>query len=273
LQDLRLSPDQTRAAVVNFEETPTGTLFVYDVKTGVKTRLTFQENVWFVAWSPDGTKIAYSTQKLGSDSTELYLKRTDGAGERELLLSSGNIDHPTDWSRDRKYLVFNRGQVGSQRIWILRMFGDRKPFPLFPDAAYEHNDARVSPNGKWIAYWTSESGVGEIYITSFPKAVGKWQVGSGAVVPAALWRGDGKELYFVTLEGSLMAASIKESAGSITVEGVHRLSRSPFLAGPVHTVYDVDSEDGQRFIGATAPDTSSVPLNVITNWTSELKKK
>jgi Tol biopolymer transport system component len=272
LQDLRLSPDQSRAAVVKFEGT-TGTLFVYDLKTGGKTRLTFQDNVWFVAWSPDGTRIAYSAQKLGADNTELLLKRTDGAGERELLFSSGNIDHPTDWTRDGKYMVFNRGQVGSQRMWILPMFGDRKPFPLFPDATYDHNDGRISPDGKWIAYWSAESGPGEIYITSFPKGIGKWQVGSGAVVPAALWRADGKELYFVTLEGSLMVASIRESAGSITVEGVHRLSRSPFLAGLTHTVYDVDPKDGQRFIGSTAPDTSSLPLNVITNWTSELKKK
>ena len=273
LQDLRLSPDQSRAAVVNFEGAPTGTLFVYDLKTGGKTRLTFQENVWFLTWSPDGTKIAYSTQKLGADNTELYLKRTNGAGERELLPSSGNIDHPSDWPRDGKYLVFNRGQVGSQRIWTLPMFGDRKPFPLFPGATYDHNDGRISPDGKWIAYRTAESGPGEIYITSFPKGVGKWQVGSGAVVPAALWRADGKELYFVTLEGSLMVASIRASAGSITVEGVHRLSRSPFLAGLVHTIYDVDPKDGQRFIGSTAPDTSSLPLNVITSWTSELKRK
>jgi len=273
LQDLRLSPDQSRVAVVKFEGTPTAELFVYDLKTGGKTKLTFQENVWFIAWSPDGTRIAYSAQRLGADNTELYLKRTDGAGERELLLSSGNIDHPSDWSRDSKYIVFNRGQVGSQRIWTVPMFGDRKPFPLFPDATYDHNDGRISPSGKWIAYWSAESGPGEFYITSFPKGVGKWQVGSGAAIPPALWRADGRELYFVTLEGSLMVASIRESAGSITVDGVHQLSRSPFLAGLVHTIYDVDPKDGQRFIGSTAPDTSSLPLNVITNWTSELKKK
>jgi hypothetical protein len=273
LQDLRLSPDQNRAAVVNLEGTPTGTLFVYDLKTGGKTRLTFRDNVWYIVWSPDGTRIVYSAQKLDADNTELYSKRTDGAGERELLLSSGNSDHPTDWTRDGKYIVFNRGQVGSGRIWLLPMFGDRKPFPLFPNATYDHGDGRISPDGKWIAYWSAEAGPGQIYITSFPNGIGKWQIGSDAVVPAALWRADGKELYFVTLEGSLMVASIRESAGSITVEGVHRLSRSPFLAGLVHTVYDVDPKDGQRFIGSTAPDTRSLPLNVVTNWTAELKRK
>jgi hypothetical protein len=131
LSDLRLSPDGTRAAVVNFEGGPTPDVSVYDLKTGARTRLTFKENAWFIAWSPDGTKIAYSAQKLGQESTDVYLKRADGAGERELLLSSGNIDHPSDWTRDARYIVFNRGPAGSQRIWILPMFGDRKPFPLF----------------------------------------------------------------------------------------------------------------------------------------------
>jgi len=273
LSDLRLSPDGTRAAVVNFEGGPTPDVSVYDLKTGARTRLTFKENAWFIAWSPDGTKIAYSAQKLGQESTDVYLKRADGAGERELLLSSGNIDHPSDWTRDGRYIVFNRGPAGSQRIWILPMFGDRKPFPLFPNATYDHYEGRVSANGKWIVYSSAESGPGEIYVTSFPKGIGKWQIGSGAVVPAAHWLGDGKELYFVTLEGSLMAASIQESAGSITVAGVRRLGRSPFLTGPLLTIFDVDAKNGQRFIGSTAPDTSSLPLNIITNWTAELKKK
>jgi Tol biopolymer transport system component len=273
LFDLRLSPDGTRAAVVSFEGGPTPDVSVYDLKTGARTRLTFKENAWFIAWSPDGSRIAYSAQNLGSENTNIYLKRTDGAGERELLLSSGNIDHPSDWTRDGKYIVFSRGQVGAQRIWIHPMFGDRKPFPLFPNATYDHYEGRVSPNGKWLAYNSAESGPGEIYVTSFPKGIGKWQIGSGAVVPPVHWRADGKQLYFVTLEGSLMAASIQESAGSITVEGVRRLGRSPFLTGPVLAIFDVDAKEGQRFIGSTAPDTSSLPLNVITNWTAEVKKK
>jgi eukaryotic-like serine/threonine-protein kinase len=273
LFDLRLSPDGTRAAVVSFEGGPTPDVSVYALKSGARTRLTFKENAWYIAWSPDGTKIAYSAQMFSKAGADVYLKRADGAEERELLLSSGNLDHPSDWTRDGRYLVFSRGPAGSRRIWILPMFGDRKPFPLFPNATYDHSEGRVSPDGKWIAYVSAEFGPGEIYVTSFPNGIGKWQIGSGAVVPAAKWRADGKELYFVTLEGSLMVASIQESAGSITVEGVRRLGRSPFLTGPVLAIFDVDAKEGQRFIGSTAPDTSSLPLNVITNWTAELKKK
>lgn len=188
------------------------------------------------------------------------------------LTDAAWLDHPTDWTRDGQYIVFNRGPLGSQQIWILPMFGDRKPFPLFPNATYHHYDARVSPNGKWLAYASRESGPAAITVTSFPGGLGKWQIRSSTVTSTGLWRADGKELYFVTVDGDLMAASIQESAGSIMVEGVRRLRRSPFLTGRVRTVFDVDPKDGQRFIGSTAPDTTSLPLNVITNWTAKLKK-
>jgi Tol biopolymer transport system component len=275
LQDLRLSPDQARAAVVSFEG-PLADAYVCDLKTGARTRLTFGSRegaVWFLAWSPDGRRVVYSAEKADTENTDLYLKRSDGAGERELLLSSGNIDHPTDWTRDGQYIVINRGRIGSQRIWILPTFGDRKAFPLFQNASYDHSDGRVSPDGKWIAYQSAESGPGEVFVTSFPKGIGKWQVSTGGTIPAASWRGDGKELYFSTLDGNLMAASIQESDGSITIEKVHPLFRSPFLTGLVHSMYDVDPKDGQRFLGSAAPDTSALPLNVITNWTAEVKKK
>jgi len=271
LQDLRLSPDGTRAAVVTFEG-PVGYAYVCDLRTGARTRLTFGEGAWFLAWSPDGRKVVYSSEH-GTGNTELYLKRADGSGERELLLSSGNIDHPTDWTRDGQYVVINRGQLGSERIWLVPMFGDRKAFPLFPNAASENGEGRVSPDGKWMAYLSVESGLGEVYVTSFPKGIGKWQISTGGVLPAAVWRADGRELYFVTLEGNLMVASILESAGSITVQGVRPLFRSPFVSGLVLTIFDVDPKGSQRFIGSAAPDTSTLPLNVITNWTAEPKKK
>ena len=182
--DLRLSPDQTRAVVADFGGGATGALSIYDLKTGSRTRLTFQESVWFAAWSPDGKRIVYSAEKAAENATTLYVRRVDGTGERELMLSSGNMDHPTDWSRDGQYIVFNRGLQGAQQVWVLPLFGDRKPYPLFADAKYDHMDARISPNGKWISYVSSEAGPREVYVTSFPKSTGKWQVGSGYVCRA-----------------------------------------------------------------------------------------
>jgi Tol biopolymer transport system component len=270
-QDLRLSPDGTQAAIVT-SEGPAGSVYICDLKAGGQTRLTFSNEVgWYAVWSPDGKRVAYSAQNPGEDKTSIYVKRADGGGERELLLSSGYADHPTDWTRDGKYLVINRGPIAAQRVWIVPLFGDRKPFALYPNANYDHFDGRVSPDGKWIVYMSSESGPQELYITSFPNAVGKWQVSAGGVSSPGLWRADSGELYFVSVGGNLMVASIHASAESITLSNVHALFRSPFLNNQTKTVVDVDPKDAQRFIGSAAPDTNSLPINVITNWKEALK--
>jgi Tol biopolymer transport system component len=272
LQDIRISPDGNRVAYVSFDGA-SGNVYVSDFKTGARTRLSYEGSAWFVAWSPDGTKLAYSTQPTGANETRISIKRTDGAGDPEVLLSTGQFDHPSDWTRDGRYLIFNRGQIGSQRVWILPLFGDRKPFPLFPNATYDHADGRVSPNGKWISYYSAESGRSEVYITSFPNGIGRWQVSTTSIIPPPIWRSDGKELFFVALDGNIMSAEIRENPNSITIEKVRPLLRSPFVAGVLHTIYDLDPRGGQRLIGAAAPDTSNLPLNILTNWSAELKKK
>ena len=272
LKDLRLSPDGTRV-VANFAEGPTNDLSVCDFKGGTRTRLTFGENIWSVAWSPDGRRVVYSAEKAGTGGkTEVYLKSPNGSEERELLLSSGNIDHPTDWTRDGRYIVIHRGEIGSRRIWAVPLVGDRKAFPIFPNAAYDHFDGRTSADGKWIAYQSAESGHLQLYVTSFPGGIGKWQISTEAAASAPVWREDGKELYFVTQAGNLMVASVQEFAGSIAIGDVRPLFWSPFLTSTLGIPFDVDPKDGQRFIGSAAPDTTSLPLNVITNWTAKLKK-
>jgi Tol biopolymer transport system component len=147
------------------------------------------------------SRVAYSVQKAGTKYADLFVKRGDGAGERELLLSSDNVNHPTDWTRNGQYIVLNCGDLSAQRIWILPMFGDRKPFPLFPNGTFDHFDGRVSPDGKWIAYMSRESDNLQLYVTSFPKGVGKWQISSETTQPAPAWRGDGKEIYFASSAG------------------------------------------------------------------------
>ena len=111
-------------------------------------------------------------------------------------------------------------------------------------------------------------------MTSFPDAAGKWQVSLGERGGGiARWRADGKELYFIGEDGNMMAASIDQTGGSLRINGIHPLFSNPFGNGRLHAIFDAADKDGQRFIGSIAPDTSSLPLNVLTNWTGELKKK
>ncbi len=274
LVDLRLSPDGSHVVAVPYEG-PVGYVYAASLKTGAGTRLTFGGTgvgAWYAALSPDGSRVVYSVQPGDSDSTELYIKRTDGSGEAERLLASGYIDHPTDWTRDGRYIIFNRGPGGTQQIWIMPLFGDRKPFRLLPHATDDHSDGVVSPDGKWIAYLGSETGQSLAYITSFPDGNGRWQVSANSGNPPLAWRGDGKELYFVSLDGNMMAASIVESGGSIIVRDVKPLFRSPFVASVMRVIFDVDPS-GQKFLGNAAPDTSSLPLNVLTNWPAQLKNQ
>lgn len=273
LDELRMAPDWKRAAVA-VSKGPVGDVFIYDLKTGTRTRLTYGEYVLSIVWSPDGTRVVYSSTKPGSDQTELYSRHADGSGQRELLLSSGFADEPSDWTLDGRYIIFDRGAIGSRRIWLLPLFGDRKPSALLPKADYEHFFGTVSPDGKWIEYTSRESGRAEIYVTSFPDAVGKWEVSSGDTGGGiARWRADGKELYFPLEDGNMMAASIDETGGSFRVSAVRPLFRFPFANGRLHMIFDVGAKDGQRFIGSVAPDSSSLPLNLVTNWTADLRKK
>jgi Tol biopolymer transport system component len=272
LQDLRVSPDGTRVASAVFDG-PAADIFVSDLRTGVGTRLTFGEDVWFVVWSPDGTKVAYSSRVANTDRTKIYVKNADGSGSRDDLLDSGSIDHPSDWTRDGQYFVFDRGELSNQQIWIMPLKGERKPFPL-PNTSGDVSSGRVSPDGKWIAYDSTQSGKDGIFITSFPKGEGKWEVSAGGVLaPPAAWSSDGKELYFVGGGGDMMAASIQESPGSLAIQSVRPLFRSPFLSGMVRQMFDVSPKNGQGFIGSAVPDTTSLTLNVITNWTAELKRQ
>ena len=273
LEELRVSPDGSSVAVT-VNEGPTADVYVYDLKTGARTRLTFGERVLSVAWSPDGSRVVYSASKPGSDQSELYVRHADGSGQRELLLSSGFADEPKDWTRDGRYVTFDRGALGSRSVWILPLFGDRKPFPLFRKADLDNNFGTVSPDGKWITYGSRESGKNEIYVTSFPDAAGKWQISVGERGGGiARWRADGKELYFIAEDGNVTAASIDQTGGGLRVSGLHPLFRDPFANGRIHGIFDIADKDGKRFIGSVAPDTSSLPLNVVTNWSAVVKKK
>jgi Tol biopolymer transport system component len=218
---LELSPD--RKSVVVGLGGQNSDLWIYDAARGLRTRFTFDPAVEVEAmWAPDERSIVYSSNQKGH--YDLYRKPTDLNGVGEVLYADGATKDPSSWSRDGKFLLFTRNDPKTaDGIWVLPMAPEAagKPFP-FLQTPFDENNARFSPDGKWVAYASSESGRPEIYVAPFPGPGGKRQISTaGGLHPR--WRDDGKELFYAGLGGILMAVEIAAKGGSIEVGAVRSL--------------------------------------------------
>src|SRR5262249_55283249 len=140
---------------------------------------------------------------------DLYVKASSGTGDDELLLESTYPKYPTDWSSDGRYLIYTTLTASTRSdVWVLPLFGDRVPFPYL-QSPFREGDARFSPDGRWVAYTSDETGTYEVYVQSFPIGAGKWQISrGGGGLPK--WRADGKELLYVN-NGTLMSVEVTGS--------------------------------------------------------------
>ncbi|MGA7565278.1 MAG: protein kinase [Terriglobales bacterium] len=240
-------------------------VWTYDLENRSAKRLTFDPALDSLpVWSPDGSRIVFaSNRELKFD---LYLKDSNGAQEEKVVPQDGPDRFPTDWSRDGKYILYVRGQD----LWYLTVSDLRAT--QFLKATSSVRSARFSPDGKWVAYSSNESGRWEIYVTSFPDAHGKWQVSSaGGSQPR--WRGDGKELFYLSTDSKMMAAPVKTGsnfdAGTPTAL-FQANPREMFATSEVFS-YDVSS-DGQKFLINTQLKTELSPMSVVLNWNAKLNQ-
>jgi eukaryotic-like serine/threonine-protein kinase len=267
---VEFSPDRKSVAVALLGSNVD--VWMYEVARGVKTRFTFNPGAERdPVWSPDGRKIVFRSDQKGH--FDLYRKSADLTGAEETLYADGADKIPASWSADGKFLLFDRIDPKTNNdIWVLPLTPDAagaKPFP-FLQTPFQEGQARFSPDGKWVAYVSNESQRTEIYVAPFPGPGGKRQISAaGGVYPR--WRDDGKELFYVALDGTLMAAEVAGKGGGIEVGAVRSLG-IPIVTGREGYQYDV-SADGQRFLMAAAPEQkSSAPLTLVHNWTMLLKK-
>ena len=268
----RISPDDKRIVVTRLQQGVTGNsdLWLADLSGGNATRFTFDEaNDHFPIWSPDGNRIAWSSNRDGI--YQLYEQPASGSGEATLLFKSDSYKFATDWSRDGRYLIFRQVDPVTIKydIWVLPTFGDQKPFPFLQTEANEAA-ATLSPDGRWMAYCSDESGRYEIYIQSFPTGGGKRQISTaGGIAPT--WRSDGKELFYYAPDGKLMAVSVNSAAAfeAGTPAPLFEFRASGNLITPYYSV----THDGQHFLLATTQESeSAAPLTVVLNWMTEVKK-
>jgi Tol biopolymer transport system component/predicted Ser/Thr protein kinase len=268
---LELSPDGKRASVTIPDDAGKGRdIWIYDVARGLRTRFTFgPANAFTSIWSPDGSRIAFDSRRKGS--SDLYLKASSGAGTEEPLLQDNLNKNPDSWSPDSKFVLYeSAGSSRTSDLFVLPLTGDRKPFPILGSHLEVKDFARISPDGRWVTYRSSESGRNEIYVAPFPGPGGQWQISNtGGYTPR--WRHDGSEIFFLTLDGRLMSASVNGKGAGFEVGAVKTLftTHTSFVGG---YEYDV-SADGQRFLINTIPEqATSAPITVVLNWTAGLKK-
>jgi Tol biopolymer transport system component len=260
-----LSPDQSRIAVSNDDPRTGQDVMVIDPTRGTSMRLTSHPaRDSSPVWSPDGSRIVFNSDRDGS--LNLYQKPSNGSGQEEILLKNASNKTPLDWSSDGRYLLYSEFDNRNMNdLWVLPMTGERKSIP-FSRTEFNEGSGKFSPDGRWIAYVSDESARYQVYVQSFPPGSGKWQISAeGGGYPA--WRRDGRELYYLTLDGDLMAVEIRIGAGFQA--GV---PKRLFKASVTGTPYGV-SADGRRFLMPVPVESNNIGLiNVVVNWTAELNK-
>jgi serine/threonine protein kinase len=282
--DFALSPDGKRLAASKIDPRSGGEtgIWLLDLLRGVSTRFTFDKAPDSApVWSPDGSRVAFSAYRAGGNG--IYQKTTNGAGKEQALVSvTGDEKLPDDWSRDGRFLLYTQQDPQTHAdLWVLPLAGDGTPSGTatpFANTAFSEEQGRFSPDTRWIAYASDESGRSEIYIQPFPAPPN-----GGSKTPISRdggsqprWRRDGKELFYSSPDGKLMAVDVTE--GPIFKAGAPRtLFQVPVAQighneGGVQVLgWDV-APDGKRLLIDTAT-TSSESITVVLNWTADLKNE
>jgi Tol biopolymer transport system component len=271
--EVRLAPNQKQATVV-IPDPDSGNrdIWLLDLTNGNLTRLTTNPaNDWQVAWAPDSREIAFASDRNGPSS--VYRKAIDAVDEELVLRMPGRGGFPKDWSADGRLLTLGIDSgTGLAGIWALSLAGDRTPFPLGRSGVRE-SQPRLSHDGRLIAFESDESGATEIYVAPFGKT-GRRQVSTGGGTQPR-WKADGREIFFTTMTGEVMAAAVKGSEPLEIAPPVRLFlgcGGSPASAPTsIGQTWFEAAANGNRFLLACAADGATSPIVVSVDWTASLK--
>ena len=270
----RLSPDGTRVAVeVQDENTD---IWVHDLARGTQTRLTFDPGLdRFPVWTPDGERIAFASNR-GGGSLDIFWKLAVGTGQAELVVSEPNrVLHSWSWTPDGQSLLLNEAGLD---IGMVTLEGDRTRQPVLEEA-FNEGVPEVSPDGRWMAYRSNESGQFEVFVRPFPDvAAGKWQVSTaGGQYPA--WSPDGQELFYRTLDGAAVMGVTVEAEPTLSPGIPEPVIEGDYVYAPGQgRNWDI-SPDGQQFLmlkgvgQSSTEDALPSQITVVRNWFEELKER
>jgi eukaryotic-like serine/threonine-protein kinase len=271
----RISPDGRKVAVdVSDPESFNADIWLIDLVRGTSSRFSFdpaQDEA--PVWSPDGKRLAWFSDRQATN--KIMQKVANGSGSDEPLrgLDALALIAIDDWSSDGRYLLYTSSEENARfGLWVLSLDRESKPKP-FLENQFSEVQGQFSPDGRWVAYCSNESGKWQVYVTPFPGPGGKYQVSTGGGQQPR-WRRDGKELFFLAPDRKLMAVPAKPGetfeAGT-PVALFQTRAREPISAEEFFT-YDVTS-DGQRFlINSDAGEKTFTPVEIVLNWTGGLKK-
>jgi serine/threonine-protein kinase len=273
----KISPDGTRVAFSVYTG-GSGSIWIWDLGRKALTRLTFGEGSDIAPiWTLDGKRIVFCSS---TGDPGLYWKAADGAGEVERLISDpGRYFFPCSWSRDGKILLMDEGStLTNTDIGMLSMDGDRTRKPLLKEERASEIDPMISPDGRWMAYSSNESGHHEVYVRPFPEVnKGRWQVSTGGG-ESPLWSPDGQELFYLSGDSAMAVAVRTEPSFSLGTPKT--LFRGMYVRpGTTDGIpWDIHP-DGKRFLMMKEPGPGASAgggprkINIVVNWLEELKQR
>jgi serine/threonine protein kinase/Tol biopolymer transport system component len=268
-----LSPDDRMIAVQREVQT-NNDIWLLDTLGARWNRFTFDAALDVdPLWSPDGGRLAFASNRKGN-KYDLYWKPSNGAGADELLWETPHHKTPEDWSKDGRYLLYSENDPKTRSdLWVLEMAGSERKARPFVNTPFDEMMGMFSPDGRWVAYETNESGQSEIVVTPFPNPNARWQVSAGGGRQPR-WRADGKELYFIASDGKLMAVPVSSSGSAFEARAavplfqVRIVSASASAHKPQYAV----ARDGRFLINQPVKEATATPITLLMNWNPDTHK-